>query len=175
VSIRLEARTRCGCNPPRPHTPDEQVRGSEGRKRAPPLSPSSRGAAEGGGGRKVANGMKGGESACERPRVKRGKTKGVVENCESRGSIVTLFAGLAKPGRFRRHHHCHYNHHHHHYHHRHHHHLHHRGYTTTGVIHRRHRRRFPRGCLVLLPSSGLSIESTDVVNYSLIRATASIP
>lgn len=28
------------------------------------------------GGRKVANGMKGGESACERPRVKRGKTKG---------------------------------------------------------------------------------------------------
>jgi len=63
------------------------------------------------GGRKVANGMKGDESACERPRVKRGKTKGVVENCESRGSIVTPFAGLAKLGRFRRHHHCHYNHH----------------------------------------------------------------
>lgn len=63
------------------------------------------------GGRKVANGMKGGESACERPRVKRGKTKGVVENCESRGSIVTPFAGLAKLGRFRHHHHCHYNHH----------------------------------------------------------------
>jgi len=118
------------------------------------------------GGRKVTNGMKGGESACERPRVKRGKTKGVVENCESRGSIVTPFAGLASRGGsdatttvtitttsandYR---------------------------TATAAQPRYHRHPppppvlapIPRGYLVLLPSSGLSIESTDVVNYSLIR------
>lgn len=108
---------------------------------------------------------RGRERVRETARVKRGKTKGVVENCESRGSIVTPFAGVAKPGRFRRHHHCHYNHH-----------LRQRDrrYTTAlplssvaaaAVVVDGNPTRLP---LVLLPSSGLSIESTDVVNYLLI-------